>query len=75
MVKTAPRAGNGTPGLPELEKRVFQLGKTTVTELVLRTERRGLVRRDLDRTRPRGITVRLTPAGERRLANPFGCSG
>ena len=66
MIKTA-RAGNGTVGLPELEERL-QLGKSTVTELVLRTEERGFVRRDLDRERPRGIAVRLTRAGERRLA-------
>lgn len=66
MIKTA-RAGNGTAGLPELEERL-RLGKSTITELVLRTEERGFVRRDLDRTRPRGIAVRLTPAGERRLA-------
>ena len=66
MVKTA-RAGNGAAGLPELEERL-QLGKSTVTELVLRTEERGLVHRDLDRTRPKGIAVHLTPAGERRLA-------
>lgn len=66
MIKTA-RAGDGSIGLPELEQRL-QLGKSTVTELVLRTERRGLVRRELDRTRPRGIAVRLTPAGDRKLA-------
>ena len=66
LVKTA-RAGNATAGLPELEERL-QLGKSTVTELVLRTEERGFVRRDLDRTRPKGIAVHLTPAGERRLA-------
>ena len=66
MIKTA-RAGNGIAGLPELEERL-QLGKSTITELVLRTEERGFVRRDVDRTRPRGMTVRLTPVGERRLA-------
>jgi len=66
MIKTA-RAGDGHAGLPELEERL-QLGKSTVTELVLRTEERGFVRRDLDRTRPRGTAVRLTPTGERRLA-------
>jgi DNA-binding MarR family transcriptional regulator len=65
MIKTA-RAGGGSVGLTELEERL-QLGKSTVTELVLRTEERGLVRRELDRTRPRGIAIRLTPAGERRL--------
>jgi DNA-binding MarR family transcriptional regulator len=66
MIKTA-RDGSGSVGLPELEERL-QLGKSTVTELVLRTERRGFVRRDLDRTRARGITIRLTRAGERRVA-------
>ena len=65
MIKTS-RAGGGSVGLTELEERL-QLGKSTVTELVLRTEERGLVRRELDRTRPRGIAIRLTPAGERRL--------
>lgn len=66
MIKTA-RAGGGSIGLTELEERL-QLGKSTVTELVLRTEERGLVRRELDRARSRGIAIRLTPAGERRLA-------
>jgi DNA-binding MarR family transcriptional regulator len=66
MIKTA-RDGGGTVGLAELEDRL-QLGKSTITELVLRTEERGLVRRELDRTRARGIAIRLTPAGERRLA-------
>jgi len=66
MIKTA-RNGTGHAGLRELEERL-QLGKSTITELVLRTERRGLVRRELDRERPGAIAVRLTPAGERRLA-------
>ncbi len=66
MIKTA-RTGDGNAGLPELEERL-QLGKSTVTELVLRTEEHGFVRRDLDRTRPRGTAVHLTTAGERRLA-------
>ncbi len=42
--------------------------KSTVTELVLRTEKRGLVRRELDRERARGISVVVTPTGARRLA-------
>jgi DNA-binding MarR family transcriptional regulator len=63
MIKTA-RRGTGRAGLGELEDRL-QLGKSTVTELVLRAEKRGLVRRDLDRERPGAIAVRLTPAGER----------
>ena len=66
MIKTA-QAGGGSIGLTELEQRL-QLGKSTVTELVLRTEARGFVRRELDRTRPRGIAVSLTAEGERRLA-------
>ncbi len=66
MIKTA-RAGNGLAGLLELEERL-QLGKSTVTELVLRTEKRGLVRRELDRQRQRGVAIRLTRTGEQRLA-------
>lgn len=66
MIKTA-RTGNARVGLAELEDRL-QLGRSTVTELVLRTEKNGLVRRELDRDRRRGISIRLTPLGERRLA-------
>jgi DNA-binding MarR family transcriptional regulator len=66
MIKTA-RGGNERAGLAELEKRL-QLGRSTVTELVLRSEQRGLVRRELDRDRRRGISIRLTPLGERKLA-------
>lgn len=66
MIKTA-RAGDERIGLGELEERL-QLGKSTITELVLRTERRKLVRRELDPKRGRGISIQLTPAGERRLA-------
>lgn len=67
FVKTA-RDGSGHAGLTELEERL-QLGKSTVTELVLRSEDRQLVRRELDRNRRGAILVRLTPKGERRLAN------
>jgi DNA-binding MarR family transcriptional regulator len=66
MIKTA-RNGDERATLVELEERL-QLGKSTVTELVLRTEKRGLLRRDLDRQRGRGISVSLTPSGDRRLA-------
>ncbi len=66
MLKTGRRAA-GSAGLGELEERL-QLGKSTVTELVLRSEDAGLVRRELDRTRRGAISVRLTPAGARRLA-------
>jgi DNA-binding MarR family transcriptional regulator len=66
MIKTS-RKGDERAGLTELEERL-QLGKSTVTELVSRAERRGLVRRDLDRARSRGISISLTPTGKRRLA-------
>jgi DNA-binding MarR family transcriptional regulator len=65
MIKTA-RNGDERASLYELEQRL-QLGKSTITELVLRTEKRGLVRRELDRERPGAISIRLTPAGRRRL--------
>jgi DNA-binding MarR family transcriptional regulator len=65
MIKTA-RNGKGRASLGELEDRL-QLGKSTVAELVLRSEKRGLVRRDLDRERPGAIAIALTAAGERRL--------
>src|SRR5919204_4189333 len=66
MIKTSrSKAGHAT--LAELEERL-QLGKSTVTELVLRAEKRRLVRRDLDRARGRGISISLTATGERRLA-------
>jgi DNA-binding MarR family transcriptional regulator len=65
MIKTA-RNGKTRASLAELEERL-QLGKSTVAELVLRSEKRGLVHRDLDRDRPGAITVALTAAGERRL--------
>ena len=64
MVRTA-RNGDAA-SLVELEERL-QLGKSTITELVSRCEGRGLVRRELDRNRRRGIRIRLTPAGARRL--------
>lgn len=66
MIKTG-RNQDERAGLTELERRL-QLGKSTVTELVLRAEKRGLVRRDLDRERGRGISISLTPTGQRRLA-------
>jgi len=66
MIKTG-RNEPGRASLGELEDRL-QLGKSTITELVLRGEDAGLVRRELDRTRRRGISVALTPDGERRLA-------
>jgi DNA-binding MarR family transcriptional regulator len=66
MIKTA-RGGNGRIGLAELEERL-RLGKSTITELVLRSEKHGLVNRELDPDRRRGISIRLTAQGERRLS-------
>jgi DNA-binding MarR family transcriptional regulator len=69
MVKTSG-SSDEKAGLTELEERL-QLGKSTVTELVQRAEKRGLVRRDLDRQRRRGISISLTPTGQRKLAAAF----
>jgi DNA-binding MarR family transcriptional regulator len=73
MLKTG-RGEAGRAGLGELEERL-QLGKSTVTELVLRSEDAGLVRRELDRTRRGAISVSLTPAGARRLAKVVSALG
>ena len=73
MTKTS-RDGSERIGLAELEERL-QLGKSTVTELVLRTENRGLLRRQLDQGRRRGISISLTRKGERSLAKAVGDLG
>jgi DNA-binding MarR family transcriptional regulator len=67
MIKTG-EAGPERAGLPELEERL-KLGKSTVTELVLRSEKRGLVERQLETGSRGAITIRLTPDGERSLAD------
>jgi DNA-binding MarR family transcriptional regulator len=69
MIKTGQN-GDDRAGLPELEERL-KLGKSTVTELVLRSEKRGLVRRELEPDSRGAIAVRLTPVGECRLAAAF----
>jgi DNA-binding MarR family transcriptional regulator len=69
MIKTG-RADEGKASLRELEQRL-QLGKSTVTELVLRAEEHELVERTLDRPRRREILIGLTREGERRLAGVF----
>jgi DNA-binding MarR family transcriptional regulator len=66
MIKTG-QAGEGRSGLGELEERL-KLGKSTVTELVLRSEKRGLVQRELTPDSRGAITVRLTAEGQERLA-------
>jgi len=73
MLKTGRRQA-GRAGLGELEDRL-QLGKSTVAELVLRSEDAGLVRRELDRSRRGAISVRLTPSGSRRLAKVVAALG
>lgn len=73
MLKTGRREA-GRASLGELEERL-QLGKSTVTELVLRSEDAGLVRRELDPIRRRAISVRLTEDGERRLADVVAALG
>jgi DNA-binding MarR family transcriptional regulator len=73
MLKTG-RNEAGRASLGELEDRL-QLGKSTVTELVLRSEDAGLVRRELDRVRRRAISVHLTESGERRLADVVAALG
>jgi DNA-binding MarR family transcriptional regulator len=73
MIKTG-EAGPERAGLPELEERL-KLGKSTVTELVLRSEKRGLVQRELEPDSRGAITIRLTPDGERRLADALTALG
>jgi|1185.fasta_scaffold31259_2 DNA-binding MarR family transcriptional regulator len=73
MIKTG-EAGPERAGLPELEERL-KLGKSTVTELVLRSEKRGLVQRQLEPDSRGAITIRLTPDGERRLADALTALG
>jgi len=67
MIKTG-QAVKGQAGLGELEERL-KLGKSTVTELVLRSEKRGLVQRELTSGSRGAITVRLTAEGEQRLTD------
>jgi DNA-binding MarR family transcriptional regulator len=66
MIKTGEK-GNAQAGLTELEDRL-KLGKSTITELVLRSEKRGLVQRELEPDSRGAISIRLTPVGERKLA-------
>ena len=46
----------------------LQLGQSTVTELVSRSEEAGLIRRDTSPDDARVVFLRLTDEGERRLA-------
>ncbi|MFL5950618.1 MAG: MarR family winged helix-turn-helix transcriptional regulator [Gaiellaceae bacterium] len=65
MIRTGRQPGRA--GIPELEERL-QLGRSTITELVSRAEAAGLVQRELDRDRRGAISVAITEAGRRELA-------
>ena len=67
MIKGAP-GGQERSTVTELAERL-QLAQSTVTELVGRAERAGLVERERSERDLRVAHLRLTPEGERRLAN------
>jgi DNA-binding MarR family transcriptional regulator len=66
MIKGAPN-GSEQSTVTELSERL-QLAQSTVTELVGRAERAGLIQRERSEKDPRVAHLRLTPDGERRLA-------
>jgi DNA-binding MarR family transcriptional regulator len=66
MIKGAPD-GSEQSTVTELSERL-QLAQSTVTELVGRAERAGLVERERSEKDLRVAHLRLTPEGERRLA-------
>ena len=65
MIKTGRDSSVGAT-TNELEHRL-QLAQSTVAELLDRTEKNGLVRRELHPGRKGRIIIRLTPKGERQL--------
>ena len=65
MAKTA-RNGEERATLSELAERLA-LAPSSITELVARCERLGLVRRELHPSNRRAVFVALTPEGERQL--------
>ena len=65
MAKTA-RNGEERATLTELAERLA-LAPSSITELVARCERLGLVRRELHPSNRRAVFVALTPEGERQL--------
>ena len=69
MIKGAPD-GSEQSTVTELAERL-QLAQSTVTELVSRAENAGLVARAQSQTDARVAYLRLTPEGERRLADAF----
>jgi DNA-binding MarR family transcriptional regulator len=69
MIKGAPD-GSEQSTVTELADRL-QLAQSTVTELVGRAEETGLVERERSVDDGRIAHLRLTPEGERRLAESF----
>jgi DNA-binding MarR family transcriptional regulator len=69
MIKGAP-GGSERSTVTELADRL-QLAQSTVTELVMRAEEAGLVKRDLSPMDARVAHLRLTDEGERRLRQSF----
>ena len=69
MIKGAP-GGHERSTVTELAERL-QLAQSTVTELVSRAEEIGLVARERSPDDGRIAILRLTPDGERRLAESF----
>ena len=70
MIKGAPN-GSQRSTVTELSTRL-QLAKHTVTELVARAEKAGLIRRQVSDTDRRIAFLSLTARGERQLAGLFG---
>ena len=66
MIKGAPD-GSELSTVTELSERL-QLAQSTVTELVGRAERAGLIQRERSEKDLRVAHLRLSPEGERRLA-------
>ncbi|HET8528759.1 MAG TPA: MarR family transcriptional regulator [Gaiellaceae bacterium] len=69
MIKGASD-GSEQSTVTELAERL-QLAQSTVTELVSRAEEVGLVEREQSLSDARVAHLRLTPEGERRLAESF----
>lgn len=69
MIKGAPN-GSQQSTVTELADRL-QLAQSTVTELVGRAEETGLIERSRSADDGRIAHLRLTPEGERRLAESF----
>ena len=69
MIKGA-RDGSERATVGELSERL-QLAQHTVSELVSRAVKAGLIRRQISRTDRRFVHLSLTPAGERGLARSF----